>query len=88
MAPGLRSHLLGGSWVAISGVRSPLIWVKSPLIGVVSPLIWVISPLIWVITIVALLITELISTHEPPSRALGNAGSDPRIARLQRGSEV
>ena len=36
--------LLGGSWVVISGV---------------------ISPLIWVIAIVTLLIT----THEPPSRA-------------------
>ena len=39
--------LLGGSWVVISGV---------------------ISPLIRVITIVTLLITPLISTHEPPSR--------------------
>ena len=38
--------LLGGSWVVISGV---------------------ISPLIWVITIVTLLITPLITTHEPPS---------------------
>ena len=28
----------------------------------------VISPLIWVITIVTLLITPLITTHEPPSR--------------------
>ena len=40
--------LRGGSWVGISGV---------------------ISPLIWVITIVILLITLLITTHEPPSRA-------------------
>ena len=39
--------ILGGSWVVISGV---------------------ISPLIWVITIVTLLITPLITTHEPPSR--------------------
>ena len=30
----------------------------------------VISPLIWVITIVTLLITPLITTHEPPSRVL------------------
>ena len=28
---------------------------------------WVISPLIWVLSIVTLLITLLISTHEPPS---------------------
>ena len=39
--------VLGGSWVVINGV---------------------ISPLIWVITIVTLLIiTPLITTHEPPS---------------------
>ena len=38
--------LLGGSWVVISGV---------------------IRPLIWVITIVTLLITPLVTTHEPPS---------------------
>ena len=38
--------LLGGSWVVISRV---------------------ISPLIWVISIVTLLITLLITTHEPPS---------------------
>ena len=30
-----------------------------------------ISPLIWVISIVTLLITQLITTHEPPSRASG-----------------
>ena len=30
----------------------------------------VISPLIWVISIVTLLITTLITTHEPPSKAL------------------
>ena len=40
------SLLLGGSWVVISGV---------------------ISPLIKVISIVALLITLLITTREPPS---------------------
>ena len=40
--------VLGGSWVVISGV---------------------LSPLIWVITIVTLLITPLITTHEPPSSA-------------------
>ena len=41
--------LLGGSWVVISGV---------------------VSPLIWVITIVTLLITPLITTHEPLSALL------------------
>ena len=30
----------------------------------------VISPLIWVISIVTLLITLLVTTHEPPSRGL------------------
>ena len=40
---------LGGSWVVLSGVRSPLIWV---------------------ISIVALLITLLITTHEPPSNPM------------------
>ena len=40
--------LLGGSWVVISGV---------------------VSPPIWVTTIVTLLITPLITTHEPPSGA-------------------
>ena len=38
--------MLGGSWVVISGV---------------------ISPPIWVINIATLLITPLITTHEPPS---------------------
>ena len=41
--------ILGGSWVVISGVTSPLIWV---------------------ISIVTLLITPLITTHEPPSTGL------------------
>ena len=39
--------LLGGSWVAINGLISPLIWVRS---------------------IVTLLITLLITTHDPPSK--------------------
>ena len=39
--------LLGGSWVVIS---------------------MVLRPVIWVMTIVTLLITPLITTHEPPSR--------------------
>ena len=43
------SGLLGGSWVVISGV---------------------ISPLIWVISVVTLLISLLITTHEPPSTML------------------
>ena len=38
---------LGGSWVAITGV---------------------ISPLLWVIIVVTVLITSLITTHEPPTR--------------------
>ena len=38
--------MLGGSWVDISRVKSPLIW------------------------IVTLLITPLITTHEPPSEDL------------------
>ena len=45
---GVHSELLGGSWVGISGV---------------------ISPLIWVMSIVTLLISLLITTHEPPSRS-------------------
>ena len=43
----LCETLLGGSWVVIRRV---------------------ISPLIWVISIVTLLITLLITTHEPPSK--------------------
>ena len=42
--------MLGGSWVVISRV---------------------ISPLIWVVSTVNLLITPLITTHEPPSRVWG-----------------
>ena len=34
----------------------------------------VISPLIWVITIVNLLITPLITTHEPPSEPFPACG--------------
>ena len=49
----ISKDLLRGSWVVISGV---------------------ISPLIWVITIVTLLITPLITTHEPPSRVCGSGG--------------
>ena len=44
----LRTKVLGGSSVVISGV---------------------ISPLTWVISIVTLLITLLMTTYEPPSRA-------------------
>ena len=54
--------LLGGSWVVISGV---------------------ISPLIWVITIVTLLITPLITTHEPPSaHVFGDALSSTAQHRI------
>ena len=31
---------------------------------------WGVSPLIWVISIVTLLMTLIITTHEPPSRVL------------------
>ena len=44
----LRTKVLGGSSVVISGV---------------------ISPLTWVISIVTLLMTLLMTTYEPPSRA-------------------
>ena len=53
--------LLGGSWVVISGV---------------------ISPLIWVISIVTLLITPLMTTHEPPS--IINLAAQPRKLNLSR----
>ena len=54
------AHLLGGSWVVISGV---------------------ISPLIWVINTVTLLITPLITTHEPPSWwRKGEFTSEPTFA--------
>ena len=43
----VKGTLLGGSWVVISGV---------------------ISPLSKVVSIVTLLITPLITAHEPPSR--------------------
>ena len=45
---------LGGSWVVISGV---------------------VSPLIWAIIMATLLITSLITTHEPPSRREENPKS-------------
>ena len=48
--------------MVISGVISPLIWLMS--IVVISG---VISPLIWLISIATLLITPLLTTHEPPS---------------------
>ena len=61
-----KARLLGGSWVVISGV---------------------ISPLRWVITIVTLLITPLITTHEPPSigyraSGLGSIGASGLIIRV------
>ena len=43
----------------------------------------VISPLVWVITIVTLLITPLITTHEPPSKGLGGGcGTSYKVALL------
>ena len=71
-----------GSGVVISGVVSLLIWVITMVLpggswvvisGVVSPLIWVISKVTIVITHTRGLITPLITTHEPPSRAKGFA---------------
>ena len=50
---------------------------------VISPRIWVISPLIWVISIVTLLITPLITTHEPASGTL-NTG----LQKLQEASAM
>ena len=50
-----RKSVLGGSWVVISGV---------------------ISPLIGVITIVTLIITTLITNHEPPSNRSSRAPSE------------
>ena len=51
--PWALSCLLGGSWVVINGVISPLIWLN--------------------IT-VTLLVTPLITTHEPPSTIRTSAG--------------
>ena len=44
---------------------------------VISPLLWVIT----VITIVTLLITRLITTHEPPSRQAARAAAAMRWLR-------
>ena len=52
---GFGVRVLGGSWVVISGV---------------------ISPLIWVINTVTLLMTPLITTHEPPSSRKHSAESE------------
>ena len=56
--------LLGGSWVVISGVTSPLTWV---------------------ISIVTLLITLLITSHEPPSMVQGLRVQDSRVRVLGTG---
>ena len=59
--------ILGGSWVVISRV---------------------LSPLIWVITTVTLLITPLITTHEPPTGASRkrafSPNPPPQRAQLER----
>ena len=47
-----------------------------PLGGSCLVISGVIIPLIWVITIVTLLITPLITTHEPPSRYAGRTKPD------------
>ena len=51
---GIKERLLGGSWVVISRVTSPLIWI---------------------VTTVTLLVTPLITTHEPPSTPLSPTGA-------------
>ena len=45
------------------------LWCVGLLGGSWAVISGVISPLIWAISMVALLITTLITTHEPPSRA-------------------
>ena len=63
--------LLGDSWVVISRViRFPLRVPFKGSIGLLRVVSRVRSPLIWGIT-VTLLITPLITTHDPPSRAHG-----------------
>ena len=52
----------------------------------------VISPLKWVISIVIILITPLITTHEPPSRYIFSIGVpdflNPKVARgYQKGPQ-
>ena len=47
---------------------SPKVNLEVPLGGSWAFISGVISPLIWVITTVTLLITSLITSHEPPSR--------------------
>ena len=42
------------------------------------------SPLIWVTSIATLLITLLITTREPPSRALIGNRTEPRSPRYER----
>ena len=66
------SFILGGSWVVISRLTSPLIWV---------------------ITIVTLIITPLITTHEPPSMFSGVtldllcAASQTELRNQRRGKQ-
>ena len=47
------------------------VWGASSLEGSWVDITGVISPHLWVITIVTLLLTPLITTHEPPSRPQG-----------------
>ena len=44
------------------------------------------SPLIWVISIVTLLITLLITTHEPPSKPVGRIPQSLRFTACFRAS--
>ena len=59
--PVLQASVLGSNKQALSPSLSAGSWVVKSS---------VISPLIWAISIVALLITLLITTHEPPSKPL------------------
>ena len=64
---------IGLKYIQLQNPTKPetLIPYPKPLLGGSGVVIsGVVSPLTWVISIVTLLISLLISTHEPPSRAL------------------
>ena len=62
--------LLGGSWVVISGVISPLILVISIVTLRITPIITKLNPK-HCRTLKGTLITPLITAHEPPSTGHG-----------------
>ena len=66
--------LIGGSWVVILGVISPLIWVVSIVTLRITPLITTLNPK-RCRTLKGTLITPRITTHEPPSTGHGCPGS-------------